>query len=59
MHRRSDFLHVPWVDAGDADAAVLGEEDVVLLRQLLDHGGRHAREAEHANLLRDVRPIKG
>lgn len=44
-------------DAGDGDAAVLGEVDGVLLGQLLDLLGLEAGVGEHADLVGDVRPV--
>jgi hypothetical protein len=46
-------------DADDGDAAVLRQVDGVLFRQLLHLLRRHSREAEHSDLVGDVRPVPG
>ena len=57
VHGGGQVVDVVRRDAGDGDAAVLGQVDAELFGQPLDLRRRHAREAEHADLVRDVLPV--
>lgn len=59
MHGMRKVVHVPRRDSRHRDTAVLGQVDAEILGELRYLLLRHAREAEHADLVRDVLPVTG
>ena len=57
MDGSGDVVDVAAVDAGNADSAVLGEVDAILLPDLEHLLLTQAGEGEHSDLVGDVRPI--
>jgi hypothetical protein len=57
VHGVREVADVAGGDSGDRDATVLGQVNAVLGGELLDLGGVHACEAEHADLVGDVLPV--
>lgn len=57
MHCVCEVWHVLGGDSRHGNATVLGQVDGELGGELLHLGRSHSREAEHADLVSDVRPV--